>query len=530
MKRLLIIFLFVTFSVSAQKIGADVIKFDSITSTVRNGYNVPYGERWLIWNGTTGEFEYSNGDDVWTTVGGVFSTEWGDITGTLSSQTDLQSALDLKANASSLAGYLPLSGGTMTGLITMDGNSIHQVGEITGLTGNGGLRDFLYLKLTAFNGSGIPANYNQRGTIYSNVIDNKLYHHNGTSFLPLAYVDDISGAGTDDQTLSLGSNAAMNALSIAIEDGNSINLAEDVQDEVADMFATGTHVGATVTYNDVNGGMSINVTGGSGLTAEQANRIENIEKIKSFIKTANFLWSPADVTTSTGTTDNAKGSIVTNQTGTSIEGEMQDADVCEGCKIRVRNIGAASEIVTYFADGETGLFRNLAGTTGNEWTVGGSSQFLGTKEAGVITVDGGTVATRTFGPNLGPELAINPSFDVGTGYFLNNGSSISGGNANVIAAGNISAGVANWSVWQNDIPVTNTNLHRLTATVTRVSGTGDFVIGNRFTKIYDQPLTGTVSIVVDFNPTVDNNDIIFGGDTVGNQFTISEWSIKLILP
>jgi hypothetical protein len=73
---------------------------------------------------------------------------------------------------------------------------------------------------------------------------------------------------------------------------------------------------------------------------------------------------------------------------------MEDTDVCEGCKIRVRNIGAASEIVNYFADGETGLFRNLAGTTGNEWTVGGSSQFLGTKEAGVITVDGGTVATR----------------------------------------------------------------------------------------------------------------------------------------
>jgi hypothetical protein len=147
---------------------------------------------------------------------------------------------------------------------------------------------------------------------------------------------------------------------------------------------------------DAGGNLSSQAIPSGSMTAEQANRIENTDKINSFIKTANFLWSPDDVHVTSGTTDNGKKSIVTNETGTSIEGEMEDADMCEGCIVRIRNIGAASEIVNYFADGETGLFRNLAGTTGNEWTVGGSSQFLGTKEAGVITVDGGTVSTRTF--------------------------------------------------------------------------------------------------------------------------------------
>ena len=61
----------------------------------------------------TGELVKIAIDDIGISGGG--STAWGDITGTLSNQTDLQSALDLKANTSSLASYLPLSGGTMTG-------------------------------------------------------------------------------------------------------------------------------------------------------------------------------------------------------------------------------------------------------------------------------------------------------------------------------------------------------------------------------------------------------------------------------
>lgn len=47
------------------------------------------------------------------------SASWGDISGTLSAQTDLQTALDLKANTSALSGYATLAGTqTFTGVNT----------------------------------------------------------------------------------------------------------------------------------------------------------------------------------------------------------------------------------------------------------------------------------------------------------------------------------------------------------------------------------------------------------------------------
>ena len=44
------------------------------------------------------------------------SANWGSIGGTLSAQTDLQTALNLKANTSALSGYLPITGGVLTGI------------------------------------------------------------------------------------------------------------------------------------------------------------------------------------------------------------------------------------------------------------------------------------------------------------------------------------------------------------------------------------------------------------------------------
>jgi len=70
MKRLLILIVLVANYVSGQKLGADVIKFDSITSAIRDAYAVPYGEFWLIYNGTTGQFEYSDGSETWEALGG----------------------------------------------------------------------------------------------------------------------------------------------------------------------------------------------------------------------------------------------------------------------------------------------------------------------------------------------------------------------------------------------------------------------------------------------------------------------------
>ena len=47
----------------------DVIKFrGEVTTTVRNTFDVPTGETWLIWNETEDKLEVSESDDVWKTV------------------------------------------------------------------------------------------------------------------------------------------------------------------------------------------------------------------------------------------------------------------------------------------------------------------------------------------------------------------------------------------------------------------------------------------------------------------------------
>lgn len=56
-------------------------------------------------------------ETAWKPVSDIFSIDWGQITGTLSDQTDLQNALNLKANVSDLSDYVMKSGDTMTGTL-----------------------------------------------------------------------------------------------------------------------------------------------------------------------------------------------------------------------------------------------------------------------------------------------------------------------------------------------------------------------------------------------------------------------------
>ncbi len=61
--------------------------------------------------------QYNGTDLVWAAGGGGGAT-WGSITGTLSAQTDLDSALSAKLDSATAAStYLPLAGGTLTGTL-----------------------------------------------------------------------------------------------------------------------------------------------------------------------------------------------------------------------------------------------------------------------------------------------------------------------------------------------------------------------------------------------------------------------------
>ena len=92
----------------------DKTKLDGIASGANN-YSLPKAT-----SSTLGGVKIGSGISV--DSNGVISAStgggtWGTISGTLSNQTDLQTALNSKATATELNNYLPLSGGTMTGNI-----------------------------------------------------------------------------------------------------------------------------------------------------------------------------------------------------------------------------------------------------------------------------------------------------------------------------------------------------------------------------------------------------------------------------
>lgn len=71
MKKILFIiaFLFTVFANAQGGPKVDVVKFrGEVTTTVRNTFDVPTGERWLIWNVTTSQFEHAGSDDVWSAL------------------------------------------------------------------------------------------------------------------------------------------------------------------------------------------------------------------------------------------------------------------------------------------------------------------------------------------------------------------------------------------------------------------------------------------------------------------------------
>lgn len=102
MKKALLIIIglisFLGYSQGGPKV--DVIKFrGEVTTTVRNTFDVPTGETWLIWNTTTGQLEVAGSDDVWSGVNGtVPDGDYGDISissGVWSLDNDVVAAAEL---------------------------------------------------------------------------------------------------------------------------------------------------------------------------------------------------------------------------------------------------------------------------------------------------------------------------------------------------------------------------------------------------------------------------------------------------
>lgn len=105
---------------SSQFTNKDLASDTAVTSYTLTGASNSYFKLTAVFHGE------SSGSIVWwnlvTTLAGGGGGTWGSITGTLSSQTDLQAALDAK---------LALAGGTMSGAIAMGNQKITGLGAAT---------------------------------------------------------------------------------------------------------------------------------------------------------------------------------------------------------------------------------------------------------------------------------------------------------------------------------------------------------------------------------------------------------------
>lgn len=402
-----VILFFIAVSVSGQKHKVDVVKFSGkVTTLLRDSYNVPTGEHWLIWNIDTNQLEIGDENEVWSAFSGGGGADWNTNLINIPTNLDLDGTNDVNLTGNQTVG------GTKTfvaSIVTNGGFFLDGDNNGSGLlyfptndlgiaNGNSQLRLFSHQDKIGFRKS------TQAAADGALLIDQNNTAVRTATFPDkdgtVAYLDDITGSGST--TLAGLTDVALAPLS----DGevlkfNGTQWTNEQQGATDVSFTSGGALTATNTKAAID---ELEGLIGAGISADNQNRILNENKIKSHVKTANFLYAPDDIEVTSGA-DIGKQGIVEVANGTSIEGEMEDADMTEGQVLLVRTIGTGSEIVSYVKDGDTSTFRDLSGNTGNEWTAPELSQCSGTKEGGVITVDCGTISTRVVIVNQYPDAA-----------------------------------------------------------------------------------------------------------------------------
>lgn len=117
MKKILFIlaFVYTAFSYGQGGPKVDAIKFKGdISTTVRNTIDVPVGETWLIWNTTTGQFEYSESDDTWYDLQGI--TDGSNSTTFFQISTQALNKIEIgESGPVGATDYVRIAGGETTG-------------------------------------------------------------------------------------------------------------------------------------------------------------------------------------------------------------------------------------------------------------------------------------------------------------------------------------------------------------------------------------------------------------------------------
>jgi len=216
--------------------------------------------------GTTGQalvkLSGTNYDTGWASIN---SAAWGNITGTLSSQTDLQNALNAKLSTSAAAStYLPLTGGTLSaGLLVNAGDYSYDLGDAGLIIGT----------LTA----GIGLNFNGEGLILSgsgNAITFPDSTIQTTAFPPTGglVTEYITGTGTLVTFPEVGDRYLTSSTStLTCDSGNGktmtvgTGLSYSRQQDITVSYSNSVHMHGTVlTYDSATGVMTFDANTHSG--------------------------------------------------------------------------------------------------------------------------------------------------------------------------------------------------------------------------------------------------------------------------
>jgi len=273
--------------------------------------------------GTSGQALVKSSDNDYATTWGTAAAAaaWGSITGTLSAQTDLNTALGLKANTSSLAtvatsgsasdlgtGTLPIAriadgavtlakqadmatasvfyrktAGTgvpevqtlatlKTDLGLTGTNSGDQTITLTGMVTGSGTGSFA-ASLGSFTKAQLDAAVSDGNVLYVGDVTSNATHTGdatGATALTLATVNSNVGAfgsATQIPTFTVNAKGLTTAaanVSIAIPASQVTDFSEAVDDRVAALAVAGTNM--TITYNDAAGTLTFDAAGGGAGT------------------------------------------------------------------------------------------------------------------------------------------------------------------------------------------------------------------------------------------------------------------------
>ena len=159
----------------------------------------------------------------------------------------------------------------------------------------------------------------------------------------------------------------------------------------------------------------------------------------------------------------------------------------------------------------------------------GDFTFSRTTAATRVNKDGFIEAT---GESLSSELVTNGGFYIDTDWTKQNGSTISGGVATIIANGAITSTAANRAVQQDNVFVAG-KTYEITFIARQTVGSGKLQIGNGFSSLVQKDLTSefnTYSFRVVAGAVNSADHIIsVGGLTVSDEFEVKDISVKEVL-